>query len=98
MADQQDIRCTRDGCGRVFLSIENLVDHVTAQHVPAPPALPAPPPASSVAKPTRPTIDAGASPYAWEAFLVQFEDYLDLGRVVDNHRKISELTAWVWRA
>ena len=77
MADAQEIRCTRDGCGRVFLSIENLVDHVAAQHVPAPPALPAPPPASSVAKPTRPTIDAGASPYAWEAFIVQFENYLD---------------------
>ena len=90
-----EIRCTKTGCGRAFHSIEDLVDHVTAQHTPmppAPPALPAPPPAATVAKLTRPTIDAGASPYAWEAFLVQFEDYLDLGNVVDNHRKISELT------
>ena len=55
-------------------------------------APPAPPPVAAVAKLTRPTIDAGASPYAWEAFLVQFEDYLDLGNVVDNHRKNSELT------
>ena len=85
-----DIRCTKTGCGRAFHSIEDLVDHVTAQHANAPP--PAPPPVAAVAKLTRPTIDAGASPYAWEAFLVQFEDYLDLGNVVDNHRKISELT------
>ena len=82
-----DIRCTKTGCGRAFHSIEDLVDHVTAQHASAPP--PAPPPVAAVAKLTRPTIDAGASPYAWEAFLVQFEDYLDLGNVVDNHRKIS---------
>ena len=92
MGDQQEVRCTKDGCGRIFLSVDNLIDHVTAQHMPAPPARPAPAPTTSVAKPTRPTIDASASPYAWEAFVVQFENYLDMGHVVDTHRKITELT------
>ena len=84
-----DINCTKTGCGRAFHTIADLVDHVTAQHANA--SAP-PPPASSVAKLTHPTIDAGSSPAAWAAFMVQFEDYLDLGKVEDNHRKISELT------
>ena len=60
MGDHQEIICTKDGCGRAFLSVDNLIDHIQLLHMPAPPVRPAPAPAASVAKPTRPTIDAGA--------------------------------------
>ena len=92
MGDHQEIVCTKDGCGRAFLSVDNLIDHIQLHHMPAPPVRPAPAPAASVAKPTRPTIDAGASPYVWEAFVVQFENYLETGQVTDTRRKITELT------
>ena len=74
-----DINCTKAGCGRAFHTIADLVDHVTAQHANASSS------SSSAAKLTRPTVDAGSSPAAWAAFMVQFEDYLDLGKVEDNH-------------
>ena len=80
------LNCTITGCDRAFHTVADLVDHVTAQHVSASSS------SSSTAKLTRPTIDAGSSPASWEAFMVQFEDYLALGNVDKDGRKISELT------